>query len=141
MLGQPVRASFSLVRPQNIPGIFYRSSFSISSSEDLLRWSSLQVSPPSLGIFICCLGSFGLSRIPLSYSFFEALFLRSFPVEPSCLVQAFIWSSLELFGSFVSSFLTVVFRCLEEEAEAEESDPNYEEGQEEDFEEGKSQSY
>ena len=28
--------------------------------------------------------------------------------------------------------------CLEEEAEAEESDPDYEEGQEEDFEEGKS---
>ena len=43
-----------------------------------------------------------------------------------------------MFGSFVGSFLTVVFRCLEEEAEAEESDPDYEEGQEEDFEEGKS---
>ena len=141
MLGQPVRAPFSLVCSQNIPGIFYRSPFLIPSSKDLLQWPSLQVSPPSLGIFICCLGSFGLSRIALSYSFFEALFLRSFSVEPSCLVQAFIWSSLELFGSFVSSFLIVVFRCLEEEAEAEESNPDYEEGQEEDFEEGKSQSH
>ena len=43
-----------------------------------------------------------------------------------------------MFGSFVSSFLTVEFQCLEEEAEAKESDPYYEEGQEEDFEEGKS---
>ena len=31
-----------------------------------------------------------------------------------------------------------VFWCLEEDAEAEESDPDYEEDQEEDFEEGKS---
>ena len=125
-----------MIQPQNITGIFYNLPFPVQSS---VNPADVCISCFQLRSRQSDLSSWVIQSIPkLRGQTFHrnSVSARS---SSSCLAIGFIWSYLVL---VVQLQLTVdTFRCLDQEegVAAEAEDPDYEEDQEGDSEEGKSQ--